>query len=81
MFVAHAPASYLALRALEEVRGERLRALFWLGILCAVLWVVLMALIDWWATRAFYGRDEVVNTVQIELLKNEVRKYQEEQGK
>lgn len=33
MFVAHAPASYLALRALEEVRGERLRALFWIGII------------------------------------------------
>lgn len=53
----------------------------WLAILCAVAWLILMALIDWWATRAFYGRDEVVNAVQMEILKKEIRRFQEEQGK
>jgi hypothetical protein len=53
----------------------------WLAILCAVLWVILMALIDWWSSRTYFGRDEVVNTVQMELLKKEIRRFQEEQGK
>jgi hypothetical protein len=62
--------------------AERSMALaLWLAILCAVMWLVLMAVIDWWATRSFYGRDEVVNNVQIELLKKEIRRFQEEQGK
>jgi hypothetical protein len=52
----------------------------WLAILCAVLWLLLMAMIDWWSTRTYYGRDEVMNAVQIELLKKEIRKFQEEQG-
>lgn len=61
---------------------ERTMALaLWLAILCAVLWLILMALIDWWATRAYYGRDEIVNAVQMELLKKEIRQFQEEQGK
>lgn len=61
------------------VEDVRIRALFWLGLLCAVLWVVMMALIDWWSTRTFYGRDEIVNTVEMELLKKEIRRFQEEQ--
>lgn len=61
---------------------ERTMALaLWLAILCAVMWLMLMAVIDWWATRSFYGRDEVVNSVQMELLKKEIRRFQEEQGK
>ncbi len=54
--------------------------LLWLAILCAVLWLMLMALIDWWSSRTYYGRDQVVNTVEIELLKKEIRRFQEEQG-
>ena len=61
---------------------ERTMALaLWLAILCGVGWLILMALIDWWSTRAFYGREEVVNAAQMELLKKEIRRFQEEQGK
>lgn len=61
---------------------ERMMALaLWLAILCGVAWLILMALIDWWSTRTFYGREEVVNAAQIEALKQEIRRYQQEQGK
>jgi hypothetical protein len=50
----------------QWVEEDSMKAALWLATLCAVLWVAAMALIDWWATRTYYGRDEVVNTVQIE---------------
>jgi hypothetical protein len=53
----------------------------WLAILCGVAWLILMATVDWWSTRTFYGREEVVNAAQMELLKKEIRRFQEEQGK
>jgi hypothetical protein len=65
----------------QWVEEKSMALALWLAILCAVAWVMLMALIDWWASRAFYGRDEVVNTVQMEILKKEIRRFQEEQGK
>jgi hypothetical protein len=65
----------------QSVEEKTMSLALWLAILCAVAWVILMALIDWWATRAYYGRDEVVNTVQMEMLKKEIRRFQEEQGK
>lgn len=65
----------------QWVEEASMQLVLWLAILCAVLWVILMALIDWWSTRTFFAREEVVNTVQMELLKKEIRRYQEEQGK
>jgi hypothetical protein len=55
------------------------QALFWLGVLFALLWVVLLALADWWASRTFYGRDQALQTAEIEILKAEIRKYESEQ--
>jgi hypothetical protein len=52
---------------------------FWLGILFALLWVILLAITDWWASRTHFGRDQVLQTVERELLKAEIRKYQLEQ--
>jgi hypothetical protein len=65
----------------QWVEEKTMSLALWLAVLCAVAWLILMALIDWWATRAFYGRDEVLNTVQMEMLKQEIRRFQEEQGK
>ena len=62
----------------EEIWSQ---ALLWAGILFALLWVILMALVDGWSSRVFYGRDQAVTAAEIELLKNEVRKFEEEQGK
>jgi hypothetical protein len=65
----------------QFVEEKSMSLVLWLAILCAVAWTVLVALIDWWSTRTFYGRDEIVNTVQMELIKKEIRRFQEEQGK
>jgi len=65
----------------QWVEEKTMSLALWLAVLCAVAWLILMALIDWWATRTFYGRDEVLNTVQMEMLKQEIRRFQEEQGK
>jgi len=54
-------------------------AMLWIGVMLALLWVVLMALLDWWSSSVHYGRDEVLNTVELEILKSEIRKYQEDQ--
>lgn len=55
------------------------QAAFWLGVLFALLWVILLALTDWWASRTYYGRDQVLQAAQIEVLKAEIRKYEQEQ--
>src|SRR5262245_42339563 len=69
----------LTMLAIQWVEDDRIRLCLWLAILCAVLWLGVTALLDWWSSRTFYGREEVVNAVQMELLKKEIRKYQEEQ--
>lgn len=69
----------LLMLSTQWVDDEKMWAVLWLAILCAVFWVILIALIDWWSTRAFFGRDEMLNTVQIELLKKEIRNYQDDQ--
>jgi hypothetical protein len=57
------------------------QALFWVGMLLGILAVMLLALTDWWSSRAHFGRDEVFNAAQIELLKAEIRKYESEERK
>lgn len=70
----------LTMLASQWIEDPRVSLCLWLAILCAVLWLGVMAMLDWWSTRTFYGRDEIVNTVEMELLKKEIRKYQEEHG-
>ena len=53
--------------------------LFWVGMLLGIGAVMLLALADWWSSRTHYGRDQVLQAAQIELLKAEIRKYQSEQ--
>ena len=53
--------------------------LAWLGIMLALLWTIGMALLDWWSTRTYFGRDEAITAAQIGMLKREIRKYAEEQ--
>lgn len=56
-----------------------LLALIWMAILAALLWVVLIAVLDGWVTHAHYGHDQAVTSAQIEALKQEIRKFQDEQ--
>ena len=54
------------------------QATFWVGVLMALVWMVLLAMMDWWSSRTFYGRDQAVHAAAIEVLKAEVRKYESE---
>jgi hypothetical protein len=57
------------------------QALLWIIILLAMLAVLLLATADWWSTRMHFVREEVDTAVQIELLKAEIRKFEEGGGK
>ncbi len=50
------------------------QALLWSGVLCALVWLVLIAILDGWSSRTFYGRDQAITAAQIERLKKELRK-------
>jgi hypothetical protein len=56
------------------------QAMLWTGLLFALLWVIAMALLDYWASRTHYGRDQVLNTAEMEVLKAEIRKFEREQN-
>ena len=61
---------------LEETWAQ---AMLWVGLCFALLWVIGMALLDWWLSSTHYGRDQVLNTAEIEILKAEIRKFEREQ--
>lgn len=56
-----------------------MQLVLWLAMLFALLWVMLMAMIDFWASRSHFGRDQAVTAAEIEILKREIKRCQDEQ--
>lgn len=53
--------------------------LFWSGTMLVLCWLVFMALMDLWATKAHFGRDVAVQKAEYALIQAQIRKYREEQ--
>jgi hypothetical protein len=54
-------------------------AVYWSGIAALVVWVALLALSDWLASRLYYGRLAAAHAVEHAAIKAEIAKFHREQ--